>query len=181
MKNKSLLPAIGFVLLLIAANCSSCKSCKKQEPAPTVNADTTSFTPSPHTIDLPHADTTLIPVLSKVLDEAFTASAKKDLKQFGSMVVYRGPDSLKFGMDVFNAKNNYDRNVLRLTSEVFNKWNTDIDSKDYSRVFEMPLPDGRNMPVMEVIFVSKKSVDRKFFGFLQIKEEWKIADVTSSL
>jgi hypothetical protein len=84
-------------------------------------------------------------------------------------------------MDVFNPKNNYDRNVLRLTSEVFNKWNTDIDSKDYSRVFEMPLPDGRNMPVMEVIFVSKKSVDRKFFGFLQIKEEWKIADVTSSL
>jgi hypothetical protein len=70
---------------------------------------------------------------------------------------------------------------LRITGEVFNKWNKDIDSREYARVFEMDQPDGRTMPVMEVIFVSKRNIDRKFFGFLQVKDEWRIADVTSYL
>ena len=33
----------------------------------------------------------------------------------------------------------------------------------------------------DVIFVAPKSIDRKFFGFLQLNNEWKIADVTSYL
>jgi hypothetical protein len=180
MNNKPILLFTTAALFAIMLYSSSCKSCEKEEAAQTTT-DTTSFTPSPNTINLPHADTSLIPILSKILDDAFDASAKKDFNQFASLVVYRGPDSLKFGYDVFNTKNKYDRNVVRITTEVFNKWNTGIESREYARVFEMGQPDGRSMPVMEVIFISKKNMDRKFFGFLLINEEWKIADVTSYL
>jgi hypothetical protein len=182
MKNLLSLFAAAVFLFSTVLYCSSCKSCKKEEVAQTGVTDTTAFSPQPsNTLNLPHADTSLIPILSQVLDEAFSASAEKDYTQFASLLVYRGPDTLKFGYDVFNPKNSYDRNVLRITGEVFNKWNKDIDSREYARVFEMGQPDGRTMPVMEVIFVSKRSIDRKFFGFLQIKEQWKIADVTSYL
>lgn len=183
MKNKFIPIIISTVFIsLVAGPLSSCKSCKKNEPVAVSASDTLTkvFQPQ-NTINLPHADTALIPELSKILDEAFVASTKKDYNQLASLLVYRGPDSLKFGNAVYNAKNNYEKNVLRITADVFNKWNKGIDSRDYARVFELDQPDGRKMPVLEVIFVSKKSVDRKFFGFLKVKEDWKIADVTSSL
>ncbi|MES2619650.1 MAG: hypothetical protein V4615_02280 [Bacteroidota bacterium] len=182
MKNKFILVTTGLLLCFAVVHFSSCKSCKKEEPAAVVTADTTtsSFRP-PNTIDLPHADTSLIPFLTIVLDAAFDASAKKDYTALASLVIYRGPDSLKFGYDVFNVKNKYDKALVRITADVFNKWNKDLQSREYARVFEMGQPDGRSMPVMEVIFVYPKSMDRKFFGFLLINEEWKIADVTSYL
>jgi hypothetical protein len=181
MKNKQPYLTVCLVLLTILFYFSSCKSCKKEEPAQQVVTDTTSFSTPLNSINLPHADTSVIPFLSKVLDDAFDARAKKDYAKFASLIVYRGPDSLKFGYDVFNAKNKYDRNVLKITSDVFNKWNSNLSSREYARVFEMGQPDGRSMPVMEVIFISERNMDRKFFGFLLIKEEWKIADVTSYL
>jgi hypothetical protein len=182
MLKSPILFAAGVVLITVAFYCSSCKSCKKSEPVPTVSTvDTVPAIAPQNTINLPHADTSLIPILSKVVDQAFDASAKKDYRQFASLVIYRGPDSLKLGYDLFNAKNSFDKNVLRITADVFNKWNADVDSRNYGRVFEMGQPDGRSMPVLEVIFVSRKNLDRKFFGFLQIKDEWKIADVTSYL
>lgn len=183
MKNKfTVTVTVAIIVCLFEASLSSCKSCNKKEETKTVSADTTSTTKQPeHTINLPHGDTTLIPILSKVMDDAFDASGKKDYSRLAALVVYRGPDSLKFGYDVFNVKNNYDRKILKITSEVFNKWNDHTQSRDYLRVFEMPQPDGRTMSVMEVLFVSPKSVERKFFGFLLINNEWKIADVTSYL
>jgi hypothetical protein len=64
---------------------------------------------------------------------------------------------------------------------VFSKWTTGAESIDYSRVFEMQQPDGRTLEVLEVIIVYPKKIDRKFFGFLLINNEYKIADVTSYL
>ncbi len=182
MRNKIILVATVLLLAVCVIGFFSYKSCKKKEVIQPVAVDTTTTILHPQqTIDLPHADTTLIPVVSKVLDEAFDASAVKDYNRLASLVVYRGPDSLKFGYDVFNANNKYDRNVLRITADVFNKWNKDVDSKEYARMFELDQPDGRKMLVMEVIFASPKYFDRKFFGFLQIENKWKIVDVTSSL
>ncbi len=181
MRNKIILIVLAVIVLAGVAGFFGWKSYQKKQTLLPVNTDTASVPTSVHTIDLPHADTTLIPVVSAVLDEAFEACAAKDYNRLASLVVYRGPDSLKFGYAVFNAKNKFDRNVLRITADVFNKWNKDIESREYARVFELDQPDGRKMLVMEVIFVSQKYLDRKFFGFLQIENEWKIVDVTSYL
>ena len=160
---------------------SSCKQCKKDTP-PVVTDTTSVVSNTPvHSINLPHADSTLIPVLSKILDDAFDASSKKDYNRLASFIVYRGPDSTRYGYAVFNAKNNYDRKAVSITADVFNKWNRNIDNRDYARIFALDQPDGRTLPVLEVFFVSKKNVDRKFFGFLEVNGEYKIADVTSSL
>ena len=175
MRNKIILLTTVLLAVACVIGFFSWKTCKKKEAAQAVAVDTTSSVVQlQNMIDLPHADTTLIPVVSAVLDEAFEASAAKDYNRLASLLVYRGPDSLKLGYDVFNAKNKFDRHLLRITAEVFNKWNKDIESREYARVFELDQPDGRKMLVMEVIFVSQKYLDRKFFGFLQIENEWKI-------
>jgi hypothetical protein len=183
MFQKSRLAAICIALSAILVFYASCKSCKKNNEAKTIVSDTSTVAPPRplNTINLPHADTSLIPVLSHILDQVFDASAKKDYNQMAALVVYRGPDEKRFGNDVFNARNAYEKNVIRITADVFNKWNKDIDNRDYARVFEMDQPDGRKMEVMEVIFVSKKKIDRKFFGFLMIKDQYKLADITSYL
>ena len=159
---------------------SSCKSCKKEDKPATTDTTTVSTAPV-NSINLPHADTTLIPILSKVLDETFDACGKKDYNKLGSLIVYRGPDQARYGYAVFNAKNSYDKKALSITADVFNKWNKGVDSRDYGRVFSLDQPDGRTLPVMEVIFITSKTINRKFFGFLEINGEYKIADVTSSL
>jgi len=159
----------------------SCKSCNKEDKNQATQTDTNTVSQPLNTINLPHADTSLIPILSKILDDAFDASGKKDYSRLAPMLVYRGPDMNRYGTDVFNAKNKYEKNVVRITADVFNKWNTGIDSRDYARVFSMDQPGGQSMPVLEVIFVSKRSVDRRFFGFMQVGDGYKIADVTSYL
>jgi len=174
-----------FVVLIVTGSLllvnSSCKSCKKEDKPVATDTTTVPGTPPVNTIDLPHADTSVIPILSAILDEAFDASSKKDYNKLASLIVYRGPDTKRYGYDVFNAKNNYDRKAVSITADVFNKWNKNVESRDYARVFALDQPDGRTLPVLEVIFVSPKSVDRKFFGFLEINGEFKIADVTSNL
>ena len=171
------------VLLLAIPSCKSCNN-KKSDQA-TVAVDSSTAKPSDfkpmNTVNLPHADSTLIPVLAKILDEAFEASTKKDYGKLAAVIIYKGPDSTRFGYDVFNAKNNYEKAVLKITADVFNKWNRGVEARNYGRVFELDQPDGRKMVVLEVIYVSKKTLDRKFFGFLQIKEGYKIVDVTSYL
>jgi len=132
-------------------------------------------------ITLPHADTALIPVLSKILDDAFAASAQKDYNQLGSYIIFRGPDPKRLGRDVFNAKINYDKTIVRITSDVFNKWNRNVVSHDYTRVFNMDQPGGKTMVVLEVVFISNKSIDRKFFGFIKLNDDYKILDITSNL
>jgi hypothetical protein len=178
---------ISFVaftfLLLTAVEFSSCKSCKKKEAEQTVPVDTLSaqsMAPS-NMVNLPHADTSLIPVLAKVLDDAFAASAKKNYDLLGSLIVYRGPDEAKTGTGVFNAKNKFDKGVVRVTAEVFNKWNKDVPAPEYGRVFSLDLPDGSSAPVLEVIFASPKQFDRKFFIFLQQPSGWKIGDISSNI
>ncbi|MBK7147812.1 MAG: hypothetical protein IPH78_03080 [Bacteroidetes bacterium] len=131
--------------------------------------------------NLPKADSVLIPILSKTLDEAFAASEKKDYAALASMIIYRGPDSLRMGYDVFNYKSNYEKSIVRITGETFNAWNKDVQTREYARAFEMPIPDGRSMPVLEVIFISRKSVNRKFFAFLEVNGQFRISDVTSYL
>lgn len=131
--------------------------------------------------NLPKADSVLIPLLSKTLDDAFAASEKKDYAALASMIIYRGPDSLRMGYDVFNYKSNYEKSIVRITGETFNSWNKDVQTREYARAFEMPIPDGRSMPVLEVIFISRKSVNRKFFAFLEVNGQFRISDVTSYL
>lgn len=160
---------------------SSCKSGKKTDTAQAVKSDSATVSPSLNNINLPHADTALIPVLAKVLENALDASAKKDYAALASQIIYRGPDAKRYGRDVFNAKNNYEKGVIKVTSDVLNKWNRDVESKDYPRAFEMDQPNGQKMPVLEVIFVSKKNINRKFFGFLKVNDSYKIVDVVSSL
>lgn len=131
--------------------------------------------------NLPKADSVLIPILSSTLDEAFAASEKKDYAALASMIIYRGPDSLRMGYDVFNYKSSYEKSIVRITGETFNAWNKDVQTREYARAFEMPIPDGRSMPVLEVIFISRKSVNRKFFAFLEVNGQFRISDVTSYL
>jgi hypothetical protein len=170
-----------FSLLFLLFCLPSCKSCKKKEEPVASITDTASIPTPIHSINLPHADTTFIPILSAVLDGAFDASMRKDYKQLASYIIYRGPDTLKYGYDVFDAKNSFDKKIVKVTADVFNKWNNNLESRDYSRVFELPQGDGSSIPVMEVIFVTKKTVDRKFFLFQNIRDEWKIMEVTSYL
>ena len=165
---------------------SSCNSGKKTDQATVTHTDTTHtaatiIRPSSFAaINLPHADSGLIPVVGKLLDEALEASTKKDYNTLASLLVYRGPDDKRNGLDVFNAKNKYEKNVTRITGEVFNKWTRNVESKEYSRIFEMDQPGNRKLVVLEVLFVTRTNINRKFFGFLKLKDEYKIADVTSS-
>lgn len=180
---------IGIAFMLVLAN-ESCKQCKKEKPVETVVADSTSVANTPinssgvpmlDLSSLPKADSVLIPLLAEVLDEAFVASAKKDYATLAPLIVYRGDNPQRTGYDVFNIKNNYEKNVVRITGETLAKWNTGIESRDYARAFEMPIPDGRSMPVLEVIFIGKKSINRKFFAFLEINGKYRISDITSYL
>ena len=135
---------VGFVVRVFALLLlhSSCKWFKKEEK--TVVADTTSSTSATATnIQLPHADTSVIPLLSNILDEAFAASQAKDYAKLGSLIVYRGSDVNRYGYDVFNTKNSAERKVVSITAEVFNKWNAGVESRDYARVFSLSQPDGR--------------------------------------
>jgi hypothetical protein len=160
-----------------------CESCNKKAETPmATQVDTSSAVSTPlNTINLPHGDTSLIPILSKVLDEALVASAQKNYSKLAGLMIYRGPDEKRFGQDVYHARNADELAVVRITSQVFNKWTNGIDSKDYPRVFEMPQPDNKKMEVLEVIFISREKTDREFFGFLKLNNEYKIADVTSNL
>ncbi len=169
---------IGPVLMLLMLY--SCKSCNKGNETKEVKADSTIVNAAvANPITLPHADTSLIPVFSKILDDAFAASSKKDYKTLASLIVYMGPDSTRFGADVYNTKSTYELNVMRITADVFNRWNGGIDSRDYSRVFDYNQPGAIDMQVLEVLFVSRKKIDRKFFGFIRIHDTYKIADITS--
>ena len=175
MKKAILFIVIGLVVSAVFLF-SSCKSCNKKAIDVVPVADTTSAfinTPS-----APHADTSIIPLLTRVLDDAFAASAKKDYAAFASYIVYRGPDSTRHGYDVFKMNNTYEKNIVKITADVFSKWSSGKTRSDV-QVFEMQQPDGRSMVVLEVVFTSQKFIDRKFFGFLAIGNELKIADVTS--
>ena len=83
---------------------------------------------------------------------------------------------------MFDVRNVFDKRVVKTTSDVFNKWNKDVESIEYPRVFEINRGDGSMLPVMEVIFVSKKFINRKFFIFQSRNGiDWKMAEITSYL
>ena len=178
---------IAAVLFVFASaiSFSSCKSCNKPGTDSTTKTDSTA-TPAVqaplNNINLPHADSSLAPVLAKVLDDIFDASKKKDYAKLGSLLVYRGTDMKRFGYDVFNTKNAYERGVVKVTADVFNKWNNNCENREYARIFSLPQQDGREMVVAEVMFISSRGVSREFFGFLPLKEkDYKLIDVTSNL
>lgn len=189
--NKKIIIAVSVVLLLAAAGGGFYYWKQKQKAAaPDVSlSDSTTLNtsvsqngvPMLDLSNLPKADSVLIPILSKTLDDAFAASEKKDYATLASMIIYRGPDSLRMGYDVFNYKTSYEKSIVRITGETFNAWNKDVQTREYARAFEMPIPDGRTMPVLEVIFISRKSVNRKFFAFLEVNGQFRISDVTSYL
>ena len=182
MKKGIGLLAVAIITLTGSIGFSSCKTDKKTTEA-VVTTDSTAATPHvPSAINLPHADSSLAPVFAKIMDDVFDASKKKDYTKLASYLIYRGPDMKRFGYSVFNPKNAYERNVVRITAEVFNKWNSTAETKDYARIFTLQQPDGRDMDVLEVIFVSKNGVNRRFFGFLPLsKDDYKIVYVTSNL
>ena len=185
MKKGIALVGFAVFILITSLGFSSCKSCNKADNGQGTHVDSTAVTtttPPVNAINLPHADSSLAPVLAKVMDDVFEASKKKDYNKLASYLIYRGPDMQRFGYSVFNAKNAYERNVVRITGEVFNKWATGCETIDYARIFSLAQQDGREMVVMEVILVSKKGVNRKFFGFLPpTPGAYKIVDVTSNL
>lgn len=180
---------LSFRFLLVAVlavglfTLNACKSCKKDKETPVVNTQDSSGTAlnnMPNTLNLPHADTTMIPVLKEVLEKAFDASLQKDYNALAGYIIYRGPEEKRHGMDVFRNKGEYEKSIVRITSDVFAKWNTGLVSREYPRVFELQQPDGRPLLVMEVIFIYDKKVDRKFFGFLELPQKgYLIADVSS--
>jgi hypothetical protein len=174
-----------LIALLFTGGFYSCKSCNKADTSQTAHVDSAAVPVVPQAanpINLPHADSSLAPVLAKIMDDVFDASKKKDYNKLATYLIYRGPDMKRFGYTVFNPKDAYERNVVRITGEVFNKWSNSSETRDYARVFELAQQDGRNMNVLEVIFVGKKGVNRKFFGFLPLtKDDYKIVDVTSNL
>ncbi len=182
MSNKTIFLVSVIVILTASLLFTSCKQCKKEEQNTTPTTDTTSTSNlNINTIDAPHGDTSLIPVLGGILENAFASAQTKDYSTLGAQMVYRGPIEQRHGADVFNVKNSYEKSVVKVTADVFNKWTNGAESIDYTRVFELPQPDGRTLEVLEVIIVYPKKIDRKFFGFLLINNEYKIADVTSYL
>lgn len=175
---RKILPfAVLIVAIVLYASLSSCKSCNKKQDTQAVATDTTTTNYTP--ITAPKADTSLIPILSAVLDEALVHAAAKDYEKLGKLIVYRGPQMERFGTDVFNAKNKFEKNTVRITAEVLNKWAAGNESREYPRAFELPMPDGSKMPVLEVIFIADKKINRKFFGFLQFDGQYKIAEISS--
>lgn len=160
---------------------SSCKGCKKDTPV-AIPVDTTATVSAPiDMITTPHGDSALIPVFVELLDEAFAASKAKDNAKLASLLVYHGPDERRYNQDVHALKDKYEIGIVKTTAEVFNKWNANVQSREYPRVFNMPLGDGSSMEMLEVMFISPKKVHRKFFGFQQINGEYKISNITSRI
>lgn len=170
------------VLSFIAGSFSACKQCNKKTETVAVPYDSTAVSLRPeNSVEAPRADTSVIPMLAEVLDKVFEVSVKKDYSALGNMLVYRGPDQNRLGVEVHSLKNNYDKTIVRITGETFAKWKKTSTTIEYGRVFEMPQAGGSAMLVLEVLFVGEKSLNRKFFGFVIIGEEFKIIDVTSYL
>lgn len=189
--NKKLILAGVAALLIVAAGVGYYfwKQKKSNNDALVIAADSTALNmpttqggvPMLDLSNLPKADSVLVPILTQILDEAFDAAERKDYNALAPMIIYRGPDSLRMGYDVFNYKSSYEKSIVKITGETFAKWNKDVQTREYARAFEMPIPDGRTMPVLEVIFVSRKSVNRKFFAFLEVDGKYRISDITSYL
>jgi len=172
----------AVVLAIGAASFSACKQCNKKTETVVEPYDSTAVSLRPeNSVEAPRADTSVIPMLAEVLDKVFEVSVKKDYAALGSMLVYRGPDQKRLGIDVHSLKNNYDKTIVRITGETFAKWKKTSTSIDYGRVFEMPQAGGNSMLVLEVLFVGEKNLNRKFFGFVIIEDDFKIIDVTSYL
>ena len=178
---------VSFLLLvgglaIFAGSLSACKQCNKKADNAALPYDTTAVSLRPeNSVEAPRADTAVIPVLAEVLDKVFEASVKKDYNALGNLLVYRGPDQNRLGVEVHSLKNSYDKTIVRITGETFAKWKKTSTAIEYGRVFEMPQAGGSAMLVLEVLFVGDKSLNRKFFGFVIIGEEFKIIDVTSYL
>ncbi len=185
MKKGIALVGIAAVILITSMGFSSCKSCNKADNGQATHVDsiaTSTAAPAVNAINLPHADSSLAPVIAKVMDDVFEASKRKDYNKLASYLIYRGPDMKRLGFSVFNPKDAYERNVVRITGEVFNKWTSGCETIDYARIFDMSQPGGQNLAGLEVIFVSKKGVNRKFFIFTVLdKDQVKIVEVTSNL
>jgi hypothetical protein len=165
----------GTSLLLLH---TSCKSCKKEEKPAVTTTDTVTTAPPVSTISLPHADTTLIPVLSAKMDEVYSLSLKKDYNKLAECFVLVTPD----GFIPYNAKDKHQRKLISITSDVLNKWNKGVEQREYLRVFELTQPNGMKLPVMEVVFTSKSTFYRKFFVFAQVGEtDFRVLDIVSNL
>ena len=78
--------ALAFISIL-AGTLSGCKSCKKSDAGQASHSDTTAASTNTaplNSINLPHADTSLIPILSKQLDAIFAASTAKDYNKMAN-------------------------------------------------------------------------------------------------
>lgn len=170
------------VLAVSVVAFSGCKQCNKKTEPVVIPYDSTAVSLRPeNSVEAPRADTAVIPMLAAVLDQVFEVSVKKDYAALGNMLVYRGPDQKRLGVEVHALRNNYDKTLVRITGETFAKWKKTATSIEYGRVFEMPQAGGSAMLVLEVLLIGEKNLNRKFFGFVIIGEEFKIIDVTSYL
>lgn len=177
-------PGIVFLVVLLGA-CTvyftGCKGCKKEEETTTTATTDTTANNLNNVALPPRGDTTLIPILTQVLDSAFNFSAKKNYAGLASLMVYRGAEQNRAGTDVYTLKTKDDKEVVKITAEVFNKWNGSAEGREYIRIFEVPTMNGVGMVMLEVIFVGKADFNRKFFGFLKVNGNYRIAEIISSL
>lgn len=180
IKNKTLALLLSVALVMGLATFYSCKQCKKEESKP-VPTDTTVTTTPVKVIDLPNADSTLIPIVSEVLQNAFAASTKKDMAKLATYLIYTGIDTLRYGKDTYKINKKEDKELVMLTSQGFNRWTANTTSIDYSRCLQQPLFTGDTMVIMEVFFNREKEFNRKFFGFLKLGNDYKIVTVSSTI
>jgi hypothetical protein len=179
IKSKAIALIIAVIVVASLVGNSSCKSCNKDKEV-VKPVDTVATTTPVKVVDLARADSALMPLVKEVLEKAFDASKRKDYATLGSLIIYRGDDTLRYGVDVHNVKNADEKRIVQITADVFNKWTNNTTTIDYSRFMQQPLFTGDTMLVLEVYFMRQKGFDRKFFGFIdQGGGDYKILDVAS--
>lgn len=88
---------------------------------------------------------------------------RKDYAAAASLIMYRGADQTRLGVDAFNYSNPNEANTVRVTCDVINNWLGESESYEFISYSEEQTEYGMQY-VVEVLFAKQKiGIDRHFF------------------
>jgi len=160
---------------------SSCSSCNREEKTDQSASDSSSVAPTLPVVNYVRADSSLRQPVEDALQDVFRYSRQQDFAKLGELMMYRGGDPNRMGVDYFHVQNKDERKIVQITSTVLNKWMTEADTFYTTRFLEVPADEQRSLLVLEALFVSKNNTHRKFFAFYNLDNRYTLLDISSAL
>lgn len=169
---------VSWVILL---NMSSCSSCNREDKTDKSSTDSTSVSPALPVVNYTRADSSLRQPIEDALQQVFRYSQQQDYARLGELMMYRGGDPNRMGVDYFHVQNKEERKIIQITSNVLNKWISEADTFYTTRFLEVPADEQQSLLVLEALFISKNNTHRKFFAFYNLDNRYTLLDISSAL